>query len=61
MSDYLDFAGPDGLRIRGTVVVIPGRGESKDTYRCFGARIAADSYRVRVADTVAGAPDCLPN
>jgi alpha-beta hydrolase superfamily lysophospholipase len=50
MSDYLDFDNPTGLRIRGTVIVVPGRGESSDTYRRFGARIAADSYRVRVLD-----------
>ena len=43
MTDYLDFDGPAGLRIRGTVLVVPGRGESADTYRRFGSRIAADS------------------
>lgn len=48
MTDYLDFTGPEGLRIRGTVLVVPGRGESSTTYRRFGSRIAADSYRVRV-------------
>lgn len=46
--EYLDFTGPEGLRIRGTVVVVPGRGETSATYRRFGSRIAADSYRVRV-------------
>jgi alpha-beta hydrolase superfamily lysophospholipase len=50
MTDYLDFSGPEGLRIRGTVVVVPGRGEAKATYRRFGSRLAADSYRVRVLD-----------
>lgn len=48
MSDYLDFAAPQGLRVRGTVLVVPGRGETSITYRRFGARIAADSYTVRV-------------
>ena len=48
MSDYLDFATPQGLRVRGTVLVVPGRGETSVTYRRFGARIASDSYTVRV-------------
>ena len=48
MSDCLDFTGPEGLRIRGTVLIVPGRGETPVTYRRFGRRMAADSYRVRV-------------
>jgi alpha-beta hydrolase superfamily lysophospholipase len=48
VSDYLDFAAPQGLRVRGTVLVVPGRGETSITYRRFGARIATDSYTVRV-------------
>jgi alpha-beta hydrolase superfamily lysophospholipase len=47
---YLDFAAPAGLRVRGTVLVVPGRGESVDTYRRFGSRIASDSWFVRVVD-----------
>ncbi|MCW2548623.1 MAG: alpha/beta hydrolase [Mycobacterium sp.] len=48
MSGYLDFSGPEGLRIRGTVLVVPGRGETPATYKRFGRRIAAEAYRVRV-------------
>jgi alpha-beta hydrolase superfamily lysophospholipase len=48
MSDYLDFTGPQGLRIRGTVLVVPGRGEAPGSYTRFGSRLAADAYRVRV-------------
>lgn len=48
MAAYLDFTGPAGLRVRGTVLVVPGRGESPASYRRFGARLAADAYRVRV-------------
>ena len=62
MSEYLDFAGPRGLRVRGTVLVVPGRGETSATYRRFGARIAADSYTVRVLDSpvvTASADDAL--
>jgi alpha-beta hydrolase superfamily lysophospholipase len=43
-----DYLGPEGLRTRGTVLVVPGRGETARTYARFGARLAADSYRVRV-------------
>ena len=42
---------PDGLIPRGTVVVIPGRGELPAVYERFGRRLAGDAYRVRaVAD-----------
>ena len=45
-----DYHPPLGLRTRGTVVVVPGRGESRAAYRRLGSRIAADAYRVRVVD-----------
>ncbi len=48
MTGYLNFPSPAGLRVRGTVLVVPGRGETSATYRRFGARVAADSYTVRV-------------
>ncbi|MFF9453441.1 alpha/beta hydrolase [Streptomyces flaveolus] len=50
MTDYSDHHAPEGLRVRGTVVVVPGRGETPDTYARFGGRLAADAYRVRVID-----------
>ena len=50
MTDYTDHHVPEGLRVRGTVVVVPGRGETRDTYARFGGRLAADAYRVRVID-----------
>jgi len=56
VAGYLDFPGPEGLRIRGTLVVIPGRGESADTYRRFGTRMAADAYRVRVLSSSSPPP-----
>ena len=49
-SEYTDHHGPAGLLVRGTVVVVPGRGESRATYERFGRRLAADAYRVRVVD-----------
>ena len=48
MTNYLDFAAPEGLRTRGTALVVPGRGETPATYRRFGSRIAADAYQVRI-------------
>lgn len=68
MSEHTehDYVGPHGLRVRGTVLVVPGRGESAHTYVRFGARLAADAYRVRVlaapvlaADDVEGSLDRL--
>ena len=53
MPEYTDHHGPEGLRTRGTVIVVPGRGETRETYRRLGGRLAADAYRVRVID----APD----
>ncbi|MEU4093699.1 alpha/beta hydrolase [Streptomyces sp. NPDC026673] len=53
MPEHTDHHGPEGLRTRGTIVVVPGRGETRATYARFGARLAADAYRVRVID----APD----
>lgn len=38
---------PDSLTPRGTVVVIPGRGELPAVYERFGRRLAGDAYRVR--------------
>jgi alpha-beta hydrolase superfamily lysophospholipase len=37
---------PEGIAPRGTVIVIPGRGEHASVYERFGRRIAADGYRV---------------
>ncbi|MFE2517152.1 alpha/beta hydrolase [Streptomyces mirabilis] len=53
MTQYSDHHGPEGLRTRGTILVVAGRGETRATYARFGRRLAADAYRVRVID----APD----
>lgn len=37
---------PDGIAPRGTVVIVPGRGEHAGVYERFGSRIGADGYRV---------------
>lgn len=57
MTDYVDYAAPGTVRTRGTVIVVPGRGESAASYARFGARVAADAYRVRVVAPIAGRAD----
>lgn len=42
----LTWTEPDGIAARGTVVVVPGRGEQPELYERFGRRIASDGYRV---------------
>jgi alpha-beta hydrolase superfamily lysophospholipase len=45
---------PEGIAPRGTLILIPGRGESPELYERFGRRISGDGYRVHaVADPVA--------
>ena len=39
---------PAGLKPRGTLIVIPGRGEQPGVYERLGRRLATDAYRVRV-------------
>ncbi len=39
---------PAGLLARGTLIVIPGRGEQPGVYERLGRRLATDAYRVRV-------------
>jgi alpha-beta hydrolase superfamily lysophospholipase len=41
-----NWAEPEGLNPRGTVIVVPGRGEEPGVYERFGRRISADAYRV---------------
>jgi alpha-beta hydrolase superfamily lysophospholipase len=48
-----------GLRVRGTVVVVPGRGETAATYARFGARLAYDAYQVVVAEQPGADPSAL--
>ncbi|MEV0388174.1 alpha/beta hydrolase [Nonomuraea sp. NPDC050643] len=56
MTQSTDHHAPDGLRTRGTVIVVPGRGETRATYARFGSRLAYDAYRVRVVDLPAADP-----
>jgi alpha-beta hydrolase superfamily lysophospholipase len=45
-----DYPPPAGLRTRGTVIVVPGRGETSAVYARLGSRLAYDAYRVHVTD-----------
>ncbi len=48
-DEPLSFSEPDGgPPARGTVVLIPGRGERAEVYRRFGTRLSVDAYRVHV-------------
>ncbi|MFE4253803.1 alpha/beta hydrolase [Streptomyces sp. NPDC056910] len=42
---------PTGIAPRGTLVVLPGRGEHGPVYERFGRRIATDGYVVHALDT----------
>jgi alpha-beta hydrolase superfamily lysophospholipase len=45
----LSFFEPEGGPApRGTVVIVPGRGERAEVYRRFGTRLSVDAYRVYV-------------
>lgn len=39
---------PTGGTPRGTLIVLPGRGETAASYERFGRRLSADAYRVRL-------------
>ena len=45
-SSIASWAEPEGLNPRGTIIVVPGRGERPDVYERFGRRISSDAYRV---------------
>jgi hypothetical protein len=47
---------PDGLTPRGTLIVIPGRGEEPALYERFGRRLSTDAYRVRVLPDPSAGP-----
>jgi alpha-beta hydrolase superfamily lysophospholipase len=57
MTQSTDYLAPDWLRTRGTVIVVPGRGETPASYARFGSRLAHDAYRVRVREL----PDADPS
>lgn len=46
----VSYAPPVGVNPRGTLVVLPGRGEDPSVYERFGLRLAADGYPVHVLE-----------
>lgn len=48
-APVLTWTEPEGIACRGTLVVLPGRGERPAHYERFGRRVAADGYRVHAA------------
>ncbi|WP_338146079.1 alpha/beta hydrolase [Streptomyces scabichelini] len=50
---------PEGIAPRGTLVLLPGRGEHGGVYERFGRRIAADGYRVRALGDATSDPDVV--
>lgn len=48
---------PEPLPLRGTLIVLPGRGESAQVYERFGRRLAAEAYRVHVVTAPTDSPD----
>lgn len=50
----LSFQAPDDIDARGTIIVIPGRGESPGVYERLGRRLAVDGYLVRVVPEPTG-------
>jgi alpha-beta hydrolase superfamily lysophospholipase len=56
LAGTVGWAPPAGVTVRGTVVLLPGRGEHPALYARLGTRLAFDGYRVTTdaADTTAG-------
>ncbi|WP_413803426.1 alpha/beta hydrolase [Streptomyces iranensis] len=50
---------PAGITPRGTLVLLPGRGEHGGVYERFGRRISADGYRVRALGDASSAPEAV--
>lgn len=48
----LSWQAPAGLATRGTVVVLPGRGEHAGVYERFGRRLSVEAYAVHALDPV---------
>lgn len=56
-ADAVHRPPPAGPTTRGTIVLLPGRGEHPGVYERFGRRLATDAYAVHVLST---APDASP-
>ncbi|MBM9508127.1 alpha/beta hydrolase [Actinacidiphila acididurans] len=54
-ADAVHWPPPSGPTTRGTIVLLPGRGEHPGVYERFGRRLAADAYAVHVLSTTSDA------
>lgn len=59
MPSAFSWDEPEGLAARGTLIVLPGRGEHGGVYERFGRRLAFDAYRVRALGDPAADPSVL--
>ncbi|MFE2179857.1 alpha/beta hydrolase [Streptomyces sp. NPDC059455] len=50
---------PAGIAPRGTLVLLPGRGEHGGVYERFGRRISAEGYRVRALGDASSDPEAV--
>ena len=50
LADTVGWAPAEGVTVRGTVVLLPGRGEHATLYARLGTRLAFDGYRVTTAE-----------
>ncbi len=50
----LTWSEPENVPLRGTLIVLPGRGETPAVYERFGRRLAADAYRVHAVTAPTG-------
>ncbi len=56
-SPVVSWTEPAGLNPRGSIVVVPGRGERPDVYERFGRRLSVDAYRVHAVTNPIDDPD----
>ena len=56
-SPVISWTEPEGVNPRGTVIVLPGRGEKPEVYERFGRRLAADAYRAHAVTNPVEDPD----
>src|SRR5262245_37553835 len=56
-ASTLTWPEPAGPALRGTLIVLPGRGESPDVYERFGRRLSIDAYRVHAVAAPSENPD----
>lgn len=59
LSSPASWDEPEGLAARGTLIVLPGRGEHGGVYERFGRRLAFDAYRVRALGNPSADPSVL--